>query len=106
MGGIVKRRLIADAKCYLCGHVCGTVQGEHPSQPRWSIFRPADRSESVRLRDWRQLRCQICGGPTYLDEVQVVREITEGADLWSDARKRSRRTRGGKAEPRARKREP
>ena len=37
----------------------------------------------VRLYDWRQLRCQACGGPTYPDEVRLVREVSERADLSS-----------------------
>ena len=105
MAPTFKSRLVADVKCYFCGHVAGSVQSEDVNQPRWTTFRRPGEGEAKRLRDWRQIKCQVCGGPTYLDEVRMVRERPEPTDLWSDARNRSQWTKQGKHGLRARRSE-
>jgi hypothetical protein len=107
--------LVADLKCYLCGAISGAIESEQPeggsarlasrSGPRRNVrFRPVGADESVTLADWRNIHCARCGGPTYLDEPNiVVRRIEEYN--WLDERPRRGRPPKRLVEERRRERE-
>jgi len=67
---------VADLKCYLCGHVSGSVEGEQARGEAWRGWRHiflgggADRPRSAV--DIRSIRCARCRGPVYLDDTQFV----------------------------------
>ncbi len=64
----------ADIKCYHCGHVSGQLVGD-PSQPvKISAFHPSAMWSDKSLRPGETLRCFRCGGPVYLDDVQMVKQ--------------------------------
>jgi hypothetical protein len=59
--------LVADVKCYHCGHVSGELIGartlplkEWTFEPRQGEPRPAGK-----------LRCLRCGGPIYLEDMRA-----------------------------------
>ena len=85
--------LVADLKCYLCGAVSGTIESEQPEEsqaPKASRsvrYRAAGASESVPLANWRNVHCVRCGGPTYLDEPNIVVRRVEDYN-WLDERPR------------------
>ena len=66
-----------ELRCLLCGRDCGIVE-----LARWPSLGPAllrtDNHSSVgasaiSVRDWSRLRCRICGGNVYADEVMMYR---------------------------------
>lgn len=64
----------ADVKCYYCGHVSGQIEGDPGnSQALWN-YRSLSGSHSSLRR--RQIRCERCGGPVFLDEIETVRHQT------------------------------
>jgi hypothetical protein len=96
---------VADLKCYLCGELSGTIESEQsPSGRRAVRLRRTPRAEPVPLRDWRELRCERCGGPLYLDEPDVIVRRTEEYD-WLDERPRRGRPPKHLMEARRRERE-
>ena len=82
--------LCASLTCYLCGRSAGAVEastvGTWPAVVR---FRPAG-SATIRLTAWRQVRCVGCGGATFLDDFETVRQRVERIDWSLDAPRRGR----------------
>jgi hypothetical protein len=75
MGGRGRRYFVAELKCYWCGSVGGTLQGDWPLAPGTLAFhdmvddhRPASAQVCVA-----RLRCSRCGGPLFLDDFDMVR---------------------------------
>jgi hypothetical protein len=63
----------AELHCYHCGYLAARVEGEAGqtlSQAR--LISPAI-GPGVRLTKGRPPRCGRCGGPLYLDELEVIR---------------------------------
>ena len=85
--------LVADLKCYLCGAISGTIESEQPEGPRAHKpsgnvrFRAAGAADSMALANWRTIHCSRCGGPTYLDEPNIVVRRVEEYN-WLDERPR------------------
>jgi hypothetical protein len=81
-------------RCYHCGHVSGTVQGECDGPPGVSIYYPTDGQPQ---RASSSIRCQRCGGPVYVDDLVPVGRASstpESADVVAiEERHRSRRAR-------------
>ncbi len=100
----------ADLKCYMCGGVAGSIESE------MSFLEAAQSGRSVHLRragmpqqavpvaNWRTLRCDRCGGPVFLDEVEVVTRRYEDYN-WLDERPRRGRPPKRLIEERRRERE-
>ena len=107
--------LVADVKCYLCGSISGAIESEQPPDAPSTATRSATPSHAVRYRvagaqesvphlNWRNIRCARCGGPTYLDEPNIiVRRIEEYN--WLDERPRRGRPPKRLVEERRRERE-
>jgi hypothetical protein len=106
--------LVADLKCYLCGAISGAIESEQPSvegqapqvaRPSRNVrFRPAGAGESVPLVNWRNIQCARCGGPTFLDEPNIVVRRIEDYN-WLDERPRRGRPPKRLVEERRRERE-
>jgi DNA-directed RNA polymerase subunit RPC12/RpoP len=64
--------VIADVKCYHCGHVSGQVVGPKnaPLRPRNFIPRPGYVGELPRAG--MRLRCERCRGPVFLEDVSPL----------------------------------
>lgn len=63
----------ADVKCYYCGHVSGQMEGDPTNQHgRWSFRSAAGLIQPLR-QPGQRIRCDRCGGPVYLDEIENVR---------------------------------
>ena len=105
--------LVADLKCYLCGTISGAIESEQPeaTQPhqikrpsRNVSYRAAGATQSVALADWRNIHCARCGGPTYLDEPNIIVRRIEDYN-WLDERPRRGRPPKRLVEERRRERE-
>ena len=99
---------VADLKCYMCGGVAGSVESEQsltaaPHIARPVILRQPGR-EPVQVARWQHLRCDRCGGPLYLDEVDVITRRYEDYN-WLDERPRRGRPPKRLIEERRRERE-
>jgi len=69
----------ADVKCYYCGHVSGQMEGDPAgSQARWSFRTPEGTTQPIQLNGQR-IRCDRCGGPVYLDEIETIRTSSRAA---------------------------
>lgn len=83
----VRTYLVADVKCYLCGSISGAIESDRQPMPRSVLFRPAGATQSLPVLDWRQLRCERCHGPVFLDDADVITRRTEHVD-WNEDRPR------------------
>jgi hypothetical protein len=82
--------LCASLTCFLCGRSAGAV--EAPMVGPWPTvvrFRPTG-SATVQLTDRRHVRCAGCGGATFLDDIETVRQRVERIDWSLDAPRRGR----------------
>ncbi len=63
-----------DLKCYHCGYVSGIVEGKADIPMQQRQFIPSEnyplKTDSTPFPE----RCIRCGGPLYLDEIEIVRE--------------------------------
>jgi hypothetical protein len=105
--------LVADLKCYLCGAISGTIESEQPEGPQTQISRPSrgnvryrspGATEAVPMANWRSVHCVRCGGPTYLDEPNIIVRRVEDYN-WLDERPRRGRPPKRLVEERRRERE-
>jgi len=63
----------ADVKCYYCGHVSGQMEGDPSnSDSNWNFRTTTGLIRPIRQKDQR-IRCDRCGGPVYLDDVETIR---------------------------------
>ena len=80
----------ATVTCFQCGRSAGAVETP-PCRP-WPIlarFHPAGASPG-RMVAWRTIRCAGCGGPTFLEDFETVRQRKEHIDWSLDAPRRGR----------------
>ncbi|MBI2939988.1 MAG: hypothetical protein HYY04_06070 [Chloroflexi bacterium] len=82
--------LLADVKCYHCGHVSGEVVLENDEPPRPDVLRPVN-ALAKELPEGRP-RCKRCGGPVYLDDIRRVRPPRLYDAMEKPRRGRPRRT--------------
>ena len=68
MASGVVGRLVADVKCYYCGHVSGQMVGRRGQPVRSSNFVPRPGYRGPEPRAGVRMRCERCGGPVFLEE--------------------------------------
>jgi len=100
---------VADLKCYMCGSVAGSIESEQsltvaPSVPRAVVLRRGANDQGMQVLNWRSLRCERCGGPLFVDEVEVITRRYEDYN-WTDERPRRGRPPKRLIEERRRERE-
>ena len=62
---------VAELQCFLCGVVAGTIESDRKPLPPNGVFRPVGAQPRL-VPDWRQLRCQRCGGALYAEGIETV----------------------------------
>ncbi len=100
---------VADLKCYMCGSVAGSLESEHDfhqiaAAAHMVLLRQTGRDQPVQIGNWRQLRCDRCGGPLFLDEIDLITRRYEEYN-WLDERPRRGRPPKRLIEERRRERE-
>ncbi len=68
------RYLVAEARCYWCGTVAGTLEGGWPLQTGALMFRRSGEHQALvpARPNSRAFRCGRCGGPLFVDELDIV----------------------------------
>lgn len=72
-------KISAEIKCYHCGYVSGQLVGEANSPMKVEAFKPNPNYKGPMPHQGDPLRCFRCGGPVYLDEVELLTEARETA---------------------------
>ena len=60
--------MIADVKCYYCGHISGQVVRRRGQPLRISDFIPRPGYTGAVLEPGGRLRCERCHGPVFLED--------------------------------------
>jgi len=100
----------ADLKCYMCGSVAGSLESEQPFTEAALLRRPVHfypagmPDQPMQVLNWRSQRCDRCGGPLFLDEVEAITRRYEDYN-WLDERPRRGRPPKRLIEERRRERE-
>ena len=65
-------KLVADVKCYHCGHISGQIVAERNQPLRVRNFVPRPGYTGQPLRPGERLRCERCRGPVFLENTTIV----------------------------------
>jgi hypothetical protein len=60
--------VVADVKCYYCGHVSGQVIGRRAATFKVNRFVPRHGYKGPEVKPGVRLRCERCGGPVFLED--------------------------------------
>ena len=66
--GHASAAIIADVKCYFCGHISGQMIGRRGRPFRISDFKPRQGYTGPEMQPGHKLRCERCKGPVYLED--------------------------------------
>ena len=66
--GHVTAAVIADVKCYFCGHVSGQIIGRRDRPLRVADFKPRPGYMGPEFKAGQNLRCERCRGPVFLED--------------------------------------
>jgi hypothetical protein len=66
--GTVISRIVADVKCYFCGHISGQIFGIRHQPLRVSDFVPRPGYSGPEVKPGTKLRCERCHGPVFLED--------------------------------------
>ena len=61
--------MIADVKCYFCGHISGQVEGFRGAAVTDTTFKPRPGYTGRQFAPGQRIRCERCGGPVFLEDV-------------------------------------
>lgn len=67
-------KIKGDVKCYHCGYVSGQLVGEATTPLKSRLFTPSPTYSGPLPRPGAPFVCGRCGGPVYLDDIEVVKE--------------------------------
>jgi len=65
-------RVVADVKCYHCGHVSGQIVGWRHEPLRVENFVPRPGYSGPEVKPGARLRCERCRGPVFLEDAAGV----------------------------------
>ncbi len=61
-----------DVKCYHCGHISGQIEGTRTDKLVLRAFKPRAGFQGPVPGPGDRIRCERCGGPVYLEDLQPV----------------------------------
>lgn len=61
--------MVADVKCYYCGHVSGQIVAPRGQPLRVTNFVPRPGYTGPEVKPGIRLRCERCNGPVFLEDV-------------------------------------
>jgi hypothetical protein len=81
---------VAELQCFLCGSLAGSIESDRKPLPAHCLWRPADGGPPVVVADWRQMRCNRCGGALFAESVEEVIQHDESEELRREVPRRGR----------------
>lgn len=93
-------RVVGDVKCYHCGHVSGQIEGTRGKRLVLHAFKPRPGFRGKAPKRGAQIRCERCGGPVFLEDLQPIVPGVEPIPLPT-RRASSSRGRGGSSKNKA-----
>jgi hypothetical protein len=80
--GITSERIVADVKCYFCGHISGQIFGWRHQPLKASDFVPRPGYTGPNVKAGMKLRCERCRGPVFLEDatsgLPLVKRLPRG----------------------------
>ena len=70
-------RVVGDVKCYHCGHVSGQIEGTRTKRLVLHAFHPRQGYQGQLPGPGERIRCERCGGPVFLEDLQPIPALTE-----------------------------
>ena len=67
-------RYRAELRCYLCSRNAATLEWDAATPNDVSVMRPGVELTQMDARSARRVRCVRCGGPTFIEEIEKLRE--------------------------------
>ncbi|TAK21495.1 MAG: hypothetical protein EPO26_14190 [Chloroflexota bacterium] len=67
-------RYRADLHCYLCSRSAATLEWEGSTPGAVMVTRPGMAIGEMAAHEARRVRCVRCGGPTFIEEIEQVRQ--------------------------------
>src|SRR5690348_14176255 len=64
---------LVDLHCLACGRDAGLLETQSWQCASPVLFRPTGAHDVLSIPDWRRLRCDVCNGNVYADEIHSVR---------------------------------
>jgi hypothetical protein len=86
-------QVVADVKCYYCGHISGQVVGTRHEPLRVTNFVPRPGYKGPEVRPGTRLRCERCQGPVFLEDATGLMQSRPAAGGKAEARSKSVRSR-------------
>lgn len=65
-------KVTGDVKCYHCGHVSGQVEGVRGERLVLHTFKPRPGFKGPVPGPGDRIRCDRCGGPVFIEDLQPV----------------------------------
>ena len=90
--------VVGDVKCYHCGHISGQIQGTRGDRLVLRAFKPRPGFQGPVPGPGSQIRCERCGGPVFLADMQPVPPSVEPIPLPAS---RSSKKQGRSSTPKA-----
>jgi hypothetical protein len=82
-------RVVADVKCYFCGHVSGQIVGKRHQPLRVTNFVPRPGYTGPEVKPGTRLRCERCQGPVFLEDATNAAQARPPARRKTEARGKS-----------------
>ena len=67
-------RYRAELRCYLCSRNTATLEWDGATPMDVSVTRPGMGTVQMVAQAARQVRCVRCGGPTFIEEIEKLRQ--------------------------------
>jgi hypothetical protein len=81
---------LAELQCFLCGSTAGAIESDRKPLPPNGVWHPVGDGPRQQVADWRQLRCNRCGGALFAESIEAVVRHDENEELRREAPRRGR----------------
>ncbi|HEX5139484.1 MAG TPA: hypothetical protein VFX19_00945 [Dehalococcoidia bacterium] len=72
---VVSAQVVADVKCYFCGHISGQIVSRRGEPLRVTNFIPRPGYQGPEVKPGTKLRCERCNGPVFLEDATNSSEL-------------------------------
>jgi len=72
-------QVVADVKCYYCGHISGQIVGRKGEPLRASNFIPRPGYRGMEVKPGVRMRCERCRGPVFLEDSTNSSELARSS---------------------------